>query len=227
VHEDTSRLLLSDRLRLSAAALCAISLTSSAMLPATAAADEASAPLPVTGLQYEDGSENPVAHNYTLPLRYRAAFDDGFYHGTTSSIELNNALVPIPLGQDWYLITRTKGAFVDQAPKSQGASWEEGLNNAQTTLFLSPSKGSGLYWGMGPVISFPTATSSATGSNRWGAGPSVAFTWRRPENWSLALVVNDVWTLGDYPGGSQRASNFLLIPKLPHVDSMRDSPTRG
>src|ERR1700761_1955306 len=119
------------RSALGIAAIRAVSLASGAILPVAAMADEASAPLQMSGLQYEDGSENPVAHNYTLPLRYRAAFDDGSYHATTSSIELNNALVPIPLGQDWYLITRTKGAFVDQAPKSQGASWEHGFNNAQ------------------------------------------------------------------------------------------------
>lgn len=179
-----------------------------------AAADQPDALPPQTGLQYEDGSENPVAHNYTLPLRYRAAFDDGFYGGTTSSIEINNALVPIPIGPNWFLIARSKGAFVSQAPKSQGVSWADGLNNAQTTIFLSPARGNGFYWGIGPVISLPTATNIATGSNRWGTGPSVAFTWRQPQNWTFALVANNVWSLGNYPDGTQRASNFLLNPIL-------------
>jgi hypothetical protein len=190
----------------------AVVLTAGIMLSRVAAAEEPDALSQQSGLQYEDGSENPVAHNYTLPLRYRAAFDDGFYNGTTSQIEINNALVPIPLGSDWFLITRSKGAFVSQAPKAQGNSWEDGLNDAQTTLFLSPAHGNGFYWGVGPAISLPTATNPATGSNRWGTGPSVAFTWRRPENWSFALVANNVWSLGGYPDGTQRASNFLLNP---------------
>jgi hypothetical protein len=161
----------------------------------------------LTPSDYERESENPVTRFYTLPLRYKASFDDGFYGGTTNSVEVSNALVPMRLDNDWFLIARSKGAFVSQAPKSQGLSWGNGLNNAQTTLFLSPAHGHGFYWGVGPVISFPTATNSATGTNHWGAGPSIAFTWQRAKHWTIAFVANNVWGLG---GAS--SSNLLLNP---------------
>ena len=157
-------------------------------------------------------SENPVTRFYTLPLRYKASLDDGFYGATTSTFEISNAVVPVPLGDDWFLIARSKGALVSQAPKSRGVSWENGLNNAETTLFLSPARGNGFYWGAGPVISFPTATTTATGTNRWGTGPSIALSWQQAAHWTVALIANNVWSLGEVPGGGSRASTLLLNP---------------
>jgi hypothetical protein len=80
-----------------------------------------------------------------------------------------NAVLPIPLGDDSFVIARTKGSFVSQAPKRGGNSWEEGLNDAQTTLFLSPARVGGVYWGAGPVILLPTATNSTTGMSKWAS----------------------------------------------------------
>jgi hypothetical protein len=165
-----------------------------------------------TDAEIERETENPLTRNYTLPLRYKSSFEDGFYGGTTSTLEINNALTPVPLSDDWFLIARSKGAFVSQAPKAQGASWANGLNNAQTTLFLSPARGNVFFWGAGPVISFPTATTSATGNNQWGVGPSIAFGWQPGTHWTLGFVGNNVWSLGSPPDGNGRASNLLLNP---------------
>ena len=165
-----------------------------------------------TDTDYERESENPVTHSYTLPLRYKASFEDGFYNATTSSIELSNAVLPVRLDDDWFLIARSKGAFVSQAPKRAGGNWEDGLNNAQTTLFLSPARGNGFFWGAGPVISLPTATNSVTGMNKWGSGPSVAFAWQGSIPWTIALVANNVWSFGGPPHGSDRTNSLLLNP---------------
>jgi hypothetical protein len=160
----------------------------------------------------ERETENPVTHFYTLPLRYRTAFEDGSYGQATNSVEISNAVVPVPLGDDWFLIARSKAAFLSQAPKSPGKNWEDGFNNAQTTLFLSPARGNGFYWGVGPVVSFPSATTGATDSNQWGTGPSLALAWQRTARWTVALVANNVWTVGSIPGGTWRSSNLLLNP---------------
>jgi hypothetical protein len=74
-------------------------------------------------------------------------------------------------------------------------------------LFLSPAHGNEFFWGVGPVISLPTATNSATGTNQWGMGPSIAFTWQQASHWTVALVANNVWGLGGTP-----SSNLLLNP---------------
>jgi hypothetical protein len=165
-----------------------------------------------TNTDYERESENPVTHFYTLPLRYKASFEDGFYNATTSSLELSNAVVPIRLDDDWFVIARSKGAYVSQAPKNGGNSWKNGFNNAQTTLFLSPARGDGFFWGAGPVILLPTATNSATGMNEWGFGPSVAFVWQGSIPWTVGFVANNVWSFGGPPHGSNTTTNLLLNP---------------
>jgi len=165
-----------------------------------------------TNEEYEKESENPVTRFYTLPLRYKGSFEDGYYNATTNTVELSNAVVPIPLNDDWFLIARSKGSFISQAPKNSGDSWQSGFNNMQTTLFLSPALGNTFFWGAGPVISLPTATNAATGQNRWGSGPSVAFTWQGGIPWTIGFVGNNVWNFGAPPDGRNRGNSLMLNP---------------
>jgi hypothetical protein len=165
-----------------------------------------------TNTDYERESENPITRFYTLPLRYKSSFEDGFYKATTNSLELSNAVLPVPLGDDWFVIARTKGSFVSQAPKRDGNSWEDGLNDAQTTLFLSPARFAGVFWGAGPVILLPTATNTTTGKSRWGAGPSIALAWQDRVPWTIGFVANNVWSFGSPPSGSNRTNSLLLNP---------------
>ena len=165
-----------------------------------------------TNSDFERESENPVTHFYTLPLQYKASFEDGFYNPTTSTLEVSNAVLPVQLDDDWFLIARTKGAFVSQAPKKQGDHWEDGLDNTQTTLFLSPARGDEFFWGVGPVAFLPTATNSVTGMNKWGSGPSIAVVWEQRVPWTVAFIANNVWTFGGPPHGSDRANSLLLNP---------------
>jgi hypothetical protein len=165
-----------------------------------------------TDTDYEREADNPVTRFYTLPLRYKKSFEDGFYNATTMNFELSNAILPIPLNDEWFLITRTKGSFDLQAPKKRGESWEDGLDNVATTLFLSPARGSGFFWGAGPVIFLPTATNSTTGVNKWGSGPSVAAVWEGSAHWTIAFVANNVWSFGGPPHGGDRSNSLLLNP---------------
>jgi hypothetical protein len=167
-----------------------------------------------TNTDYERESENPVTRYYTLPLRYKSSFEDGYYDATTNSLELSNAVLPIPLGDDWFVIARTKGSLVSQAPKRGGNSWENGLNDAQTTLFFSPARIAGVFWAAGPVILLPTATNSTTGMNRWGAGPSIALVWQDRVPWTIGFVANNVWSFGAPPSGNNRTNSLLFNPIL-------------
>jgi len=164
-----------------------------------------------TNAEYEAETVNPVTHFYTMPLRYKASFEDGFYNATASYFQLNNAVTPFRLDEDWFLIARSSGSYVLQPPKKQGESWGDGFNNFQTTLFLSPARGDRFFWGAGPVISLPTATNTATGQNKWALGPSFAFVWRGSDEWTIGLVTNNVWS-GGTPQGNDTTNSFLLNP---------------
>jgi hypothetical protein len=105
-------------------------------------------------------TENPVTRKITVPLRYEADFFDGADKLTKSTIELDQAVVPFRLNDDWALITRTKLPAEALPPKNAGDHWADGLSNGYTTFFLSPEHGQGFYWGAGPVLYYP-ATNEA------------------------------------------------------------------
>ena len=158
-------------------------------------------------------AENPVTLNITLPLRYEANFEDGPYHATKDTFEVDQAVVPFRLNDDWALITRTKLPGYSEPPKKLKDDWEAGLGNGYTTFFLSPTRGNGFYWGAGPVVYYPTATKTALGVNKWGSGPSVAFVVKNSGSpWVFGTVANNIWSFGGPPGGSDRTNSLLINP---------------
>src|SRR5499433_362997 len=102
---------------------------------------------PVSDTQLSKEIENPVTRRITLPLRYEADFLDGPYKATKDTFEIDQAVVPFRLNEDWALITRTKLPVESVPPKKLGESWAFGLSNGYTTFFLSPEHGEGFYWG--------------------------------------------------------------------------------
>jgi hypothetical protein len=167
----------------------------------------------VTSNELSKESENPVSRMITLPLRYEADFLDGPYHVTKNTFELDQAVVPFNLNDDWDLITRTKLPAYSQPPKKLGDSWASGIGNGYTTFFLSPARGEGFYWGAGPVLYYPTATNTALGVNKWGSGPSFAFVSRTDDTpWVFGAVVNNIWSFGGPPHSSDRTNSLLMNP---------------
>jgi hypothetical protein len=159
---------------------------------------------PVNNADYlSKETENPVTRKITVPLRYEADFLDGADKLTKSTIELDQAVVPFRLNDDWALITRTKLPVEALPPKNAGDHWADGLSNGYTTFFLSPEHGQGFYWGAGPVLYYP-ATNDALGTTRWGSGPSVAFLRQDKGPWVVGLVANNIWSFGGGPGSSNR-----------------------
>ena len=120
--------------------------------------------------------------------------------------------MPFRLDDDWLLVTRTKLPFVSRPPKKPGEGWQDGLGNGYTTFFLSPAYDTGFIWGVGPVISFPSATNRNVGVNKRGSGPSVALIWRNCGPWVVGVVANNVWSLGGPPTGSDTTNSLLLNP---------------
>ncbi len=159
-------------------------------------------------------AENPVTLHVTLPLRYEGLFDDGPYRATKSTYEIDQAVVPFVLNDDWALITRSKLPAYSQPPKKKGDSWAAGFGNGYTTFFLSPTRGPGIYWGVGPVLFYPTATNAALGVNKWGSGVSAAVVKKDESPWEAGAVINNIWSLGGPPGSSDRYNQMLLNPFL-------------
>lgn len=167
---------------------------------------------PVSDTQLSKDAQNPVTRRITLPLRYEAEFNDGAYKATKDTFEIDQAVLPFRLNEDWALITRTKLPAEALPPKKLGEHWAFGLSNGYTTFFLSPEHGEGFYWGAGPVLYYPSATNSALGVNKWGSGPSAAFLKEDESPWVFGAVVNNIWSFGGPPGSSDRTNQLLLNP---------------
>jgi hypothetical protein len=167
---------------------------------------------PVSDTELSKEIENPVTRRITVPLRYEADFLDGAYKATKDTFEIDQAVVPFRLNEDWALITRTKLPFEVEPPKKLGDHWASGLSNGYTTFFLSPEHGEGFYWGVGPVLYYPSATNSTVGVNKWGSGPSVAFIKEDESPWVFGAVVNNIWSFGGPPGSSDRTNQLFLNP---------------
>src|ERR1700735_4637123 len=92
---------------------------------------------PPSDTQLSKDVENPITRTITLPLEYEADFFTGPYKLTNNTFEIDQAVVPFRLNNDWSLITRTKLPFVAQPPQTLGGRWADGLTNGYTTFFLS------------------------------------------------------------------------------------------
>jgi hypothetical protein len=152
-------------------------------------------------------SQNPVANLISLPLQNNFLFQED-----TGDLLYNlnvQPVIPFNLNDDWNLITRTIVPFfaLESAPSGFDSV---GLGDINTTLFLSPVNSGGLIWGVGPVLSFPTATDDLFGTGKWSAGPAaVALTMQGP--WVFGALANNVWSYaGDGDRGSVNA--FLVQP---------------
>jgi hypothetical protein len=168
---------------------------------------QAADPLSDTELSKE--ADNPVTRQITLPLQYEADFDEGAGHQTKQIFELDQAVVPFRLNDDWALITRTKLPFEDVPSKKVHESWTSGLGNGYTTFFLSPERGQGFYWGAGPLLYYPA---SSPGVQKWGTGPSIGFVRKDESPWEFGAVVNNIWSIGGPPLSSERTNELTLNP---------------
>ena len=190
--------------------LFASAVTVSSSIPALAQSQQA-----LSNTELAKEAQNPVTLHVTVPhFRYEADFNDGPYQATKSTYELDQAVLPFRLNDDWALITRTKLPGYNDPPKKKGDPWISGLGNGYTTFFLSPTHGQGIYWGVGPVLFYPTATNQVLGVNKWGSGLSAALLKKDASPWEYGVVVNNIWSFGGPPHGSDRYNQMLLNPFL-------------
>ena len=152
-------------------------------------------------------AQNPVANMISLPLQNNTSFGIGPDDDTQNVLNIQ-PVVPIGLGEDWNLITRTIAPVIYQPEIVDGTGSEFGLGDINATQFFSPAKSGKLIWGVGPVFSFPTATADVLGTDKWSAGPSaIALTIQGP--WVIGGLVSNLWS---FAGDDDRAdvNQFLF-----------------
>ncbi len=144
--------------------------------------------------------QNPVANLISFPFQNNFEFnlgpnDNGFKY------TLNfQPVIPVSLGKDWNLITRTILPIISQDDVIPNTS-QSGLGDIVQSFFFSPKKPvGGLILGFGPVLLYPSATDSLLGSEKWGAGPT-GLVLKQTGGWTYGLLFNHIWS---YAGDDQR-----------------------
>jgi hypothetical protein len=85
-----------------------------------------------------------------------------------------------------------------------------GLGDLNYSLFVSPAEAGKVIWGLGPSITFKSATDEQLGSGKWSAGPTVVLL-SQPKPWSIGVLARHLWS---FAGEDDRAdvSQFLIQP---------------
>lgn len=125
-------------------------------------------------------SQNPIANLISVPFQLNTNFGVGQFDRT--SIVLNiQPVVPTPLSDDLILINRfiiplAYQPELAQIPLPNGDTESIGdvfgLGDILYQGFFSPRNSGSFTWGVGPILSFPTATDEVLGAEKWGAGPA-------------------------------------------------------
>jgi hypothetical protein len=139
-------------------------------------------------------AQNPVADMISIPFQDNIGLGYGLGNKDTQNVLNIQPVIPLHVTEDWNVITRTILPIVSQ-PSLTGGTGTTGLGDLTITAFLSPRNPGDVIWGVGPVASFPTATSPFTGSqSTWGLGPS-AVVLAMPGHWVLGVLVNQIWSV--------------------------------
>jgi hypothetical protein len=125
-------------------------------------------------------SQNPIANLISLPFQINTNFGVGQFDRTSNVLNIQ-PVVPTPLSEDWVLINRFIVPLIYQPELAQiplpDGSTESigdvfGLGDIIYQGFFSPRNSGNFTWGVGPILSFPTATDAVLGTEQWSAGPA-------------------------------------------------------
>lgn len=153
---------------------------------------------------------NPVASLIQVPVQNN--FDwgwglDGDGFRFTANIQ---PVVPVSLGTDWNMISRTIVPVIGQNDVTGPGTSQFGLGDIVQSLFFSPKapSASGIVWGAGPVVLVPTATDQALGGGKWGVGPT-AVVLKIAGPITYGALANHIWSFAGKDSRNDISASFV------------------
>jgi hypothetical protein len=153
-------------------------------------------------------TQNPVANLISVPFQNNFNFGAG---ADRDMIWIMNVqpVIPVPLNEEWNLITRTIMPIINQPSLAPGEESAFGMGDINPSVFLSPAKAEGFIWGAGVTTTLPTATESEIGSGQWSMGPTaVGLLIQGP--WVVGALANQQWSMVGW--GEKDFNQFLMQP---------------
>jgi hypothetical protein len=184
----------------------------SAVLAVSAHAQQVSTPAPsptsvMTDQELAISVHNPFQDFVKVPVQSTTGFEIGPHHKAGDALNIE-PLLPFSLNADWDLIARPS-LTVAYAPTPHEQS---GLEDLETSFFLTPAKNSTWIWGLGPIFDFPTASSSELGTGRWSAGPTAALVYTEGPWFGAILAYHLMSFAGNHDRGS--VNQTYLEPEI-------------
>jgi len=156
---------------------------------------------------------NPVASLISLPLKLDYNSNLGPVESGDQTVLTVQPVIPVSIGEDWNLISRTIIPVISLHNIVPGAGTQQGLGDTTAQFYFSPKKptDSGWIWGVGPQFQLPTGASAFT-AGKWGAGPT-AVVLKQQNGFTYGVLTNQIWSIS---GDSQKSdySNFYVQPFL-------------
>jgi len=153
---------------------------------------------------------NPIASLISVPIQ--GNYDNNIGLADTGDrLQFNvQPVMPISIGDDWNMISRTILPIVYQDEIFPGAGNQFGLGDTVQSLFFSPKEigPSGIIWGAGPVFLVPTGTESLLSSGKWGAGPT-AVVLKQTGPLTVGFLGNHIWSFAGSDRTSEVSTTFM------------------
>ena len=157
--------------------------------------------------------QNPIADLIHIPLE--SNFEFGIGSDDQFAYILNiQPVIPIPLGSHLKVISRSILPVMDQ-PSSSGEGHTFGLGDWTQSFFFAPAGNTAFVFGVGPVFSIPTGTSSDLGSGKWGIGPTGVALYSK-SGFTIGLLTNQIWSFAG-PSDRSSVSQLLLQPFIAYT----------
>jgi len=169
-------------------------------------------------------AQNPIANMISVPIQNNTNFGMGPFNRNQNVTNIQ-PVIPTSLGS-WNLINRFIAPITYQPDLGSETEGKYGLGDIVYQGFFTPAKAGKVMWGIGPVLSLPTATHASLGSGKWSGGPAailVAF----PGKWVMGGVVYNSWS---FAGKSDRADvnqgvlQYFLNYNLPNAWYITSAP---
>jgi hypothetical protein len=133
--------------------------------------------------------QNPVADLNSVSLQFNWYSGGGLGAETMSKTKLQ-PVIPMAISDKWNVVSRTIVPIVSMP--AQNGERSKGIVDIQEQIFFCPSNPKKIIWGVGPILSFPTATVSELTTGQFGIGPS-AVLLVMPGKFVLSGVINNLF----------------------------------
>ena len=143
---------------------------------------------------------NPVTSVLNLPIQDNVMYGIGEYERTRQVIKIQPVRLSIKAGRIYRIRSRTIIPLIYAPDITRPTGGVFGLGDIVIAGFFSPNKLGRYIWGVGPAVSFPTATDRMLGTGKWSAGISLVLATQR-KRWLSGLMAFNLWS---FAGDSDR-----------------------